>query len=483
MSARWAPHWQLLSAGWRMSGRWSAFRLLTAGLLLVGLVGVVCSTPLVQAPKVRGAFAMLAIVALGVLWTLHSMTLMRFNHPVDARLVPRQLRCMRETMLGMWLTFLICATLLATPAGLSFGDDILRLLFVASGSLLALLTTRWPLLGVWLALFIIHTQLRETHAFFIAIDSFVHELVQPIRLTPPSFASLAVLTILLSLTRVLTHGVLRNGGEAHAKRYYLNPLASGKPQARSGTWLSDDWMAGLRQLNRHQRATLSHSQATSGSVLQRVVGIRLDAGAQWWSLLLVYAFVVLVVCSGLWFESEITATLSLGIVCLWTIALPLIARATLMAQTAKEHALWMLLPGMPQGEALNRALATRFLKHSLVTWGGVAVLSMAPSFFSPTTHPWDSTWLSLVVIGLLPSVVFAIKDWSRLPLAATALPGSGGALWCVAGPLLCIAAFVGLGAPVWLLALCSVLATVLALAWRWRKLDHFPAALPAGRLQ
>lgn len=480
MSARWAPHWQLLSASWRMSGRWSAFRILTVGLLVVSVVGMACSTPLVQAPKVREAFAVFAIVALGVLWTLHSTTLIRFNHPVDARLVPRQLRCMREAILGMWLTFLVCATLLAIPAGLSFGDDILRLLFVASGSLLALLMTRWPLLGAWLPLFLIHTQLRETHAFFIAIANVVHELGQPVRLTPPSLASLVVLTILLSLARLLTHGVLRNGGEAHAKRYYLNPLASGKPQARSGTWLSGDWMVGLRQLNRRQRAALLQSKSPSESVLQRVVGMRLDAGAEWWRLLLVYAFVVLVVCSGLWFENELIATLALGGACIGAVAMPLIARSARMAQSAKEHALWMLLPGMPRGVALNRALATRFLKDSLVTWAGVAVLSIAPSFFPPTTDPWDGTGLALVVIGLLPSVVFAINDWSRMRLTLTALPG--GALWCVASPLMCIAAF-AIGAPVWLLALCSVLATVVALGWRWRRLEHYPAALPAGRLQ
>ena len=219
----------------------------------------------------------------------------------------------------------------------------------------------------------------------------------------------------------------------------------------------------------------------SGSVLQRVVGLRVDPGTGW-RMLLPYAVVVSAACSGMLFESALTATLLLGPACMWAVAAPLATRSARIAQSAKEHALWMLLPGMPQGVALNRALATRFLKDSLVTWTGVAVLSMAPSFFPPTTDPWDGIWLSLVVIGLLPSIVFSINDWSRLPLATTALPASGGALWCVAGPLLCIVAFV-MGVTVWLLTLGSVLATVLLLGWRWRQLDHYPTALPAGRLR
>ncbi|MEO7108130.1 MAG: hypothetical protein ABIZ09_17270, partial [Rhodoferax sp.] len=170
------------------------------------------------------------------------------------------------------------------------------------------------------------------------------------------------------------------------------------------------------------------------------------------------------------------------IACMWTVTVPLMGRTALMAKTAKEHALWMLLPGMPRESALNRALAKRFLRDSLVTWCGVGVLSMAPSCFSPTRYPWDGTWLSLVVIGLLPSLVFALRDWSTLSLAPTALPGGSGLLWCAVGPMLCIAVFVMLGVAVWLLALCAVLTTALVLGWRWRQLAHYPAALPAGRL-
>ncbi len=476
MSARIAPHWQLLSAGWRMNGRWSAFRLLTIGLLVVGLACLAGATPLVQKPVNRQLFALLSVIPLALLWLLHSTALMRFNHPVDARLVPRQLRCLQETLLGMWLT-LIAAALVA---GLPFGNSIMVILLVATAALLPLLCFRWPLLLVPVVLIWLATALLGDMTFFRGFVGFLQRVVRPLLDLYAWGFTLATLVALLALARLLTHGVLRPGGDAHTSRFRASLRISGKPQATGASSHMQGTFNALPRLNRRQRAALSRPHGTSESVLQRVVGMRLDQGTGW-RMLLPYAAVVLAACSGLWFQSALTATLVLGIVSIWTVAVPLMTRSAHMAQSAKEHGLWMLLPGMPQGATLNRALATRFLKDGLVTWGGVAVLSMVPSSFPPTTASWDGTWLLLVVIGLLPSVVFAINDWSRLPLAPTTLPASGGTLWCVVGPLLCMAAF-AMGAPVWLVALGSVLATVLALGWRWNQLDHYPAALPAERL-
>lgn len=482
MSARWAPHWQLLSAGWRMSGRWSAFRILTVGLLLVGLACLAGTTPWVQKPAIRQLFAILSLVPLAFLWVLHSTTLMRFNHPVDARLVPRQLRCLRITLLGMWLAFTAAAGVtVALTAGLPFGNSVLAMLLVAACALLPLLWTRWPLLLapvvlVWLAIMFLGGA-----APFSSVAGVLQGVMRPIFLLPVWGMSLATLIAVLALARLLTHGVLRAGGDAHTSRFRASRLGFGTPQSSSTSGELNGVFDVAPTLSRRQRAALSPSQGMSGSVLQRVVGLRVDPGTGW-RMLLPYAIVVSAACSGLWFQSALTATLVLGIACVWTVAVPLITRSAHIAQSAKEHALWMLLPGMPQGAALNRAMATRFLKDSLVTWSGVAVLSMAPSLFPPTADPWDGTWLSLVVIGLLPSVMFAVTDWARMRLAPTALPATAGAAWCLFGPMLCIATF-AMGAAVWLLAVCSVLATVLAVGWRWRRLDHYPAALPAGRLQ
>ncbi len=484
MSARFAPHWQLLSAGWRMSGRWSAFRLLTIGLLVVGLACLAGTTPWVQKPAIRQLFAILSVGTLVILWLLHATMLMHFNHPMDARLVPRQLRCLRTTMLGMWLTLTAAVGVaVALAAGLPFGHSVLTMLLVAACALLLLLWFRWPLLlvpvaSVWLA-----TTLFGDGSFLRSVIGALRDLMRPIFLLPAWGITLATLIALLVLARLLTHGVLRAGGDEHAASFRARRLGLREPRANRSYGQILGAFHVTPTLSRRQRAALTPSHAASGSVLQRVVGIRVDPGTGW-HVLVPYAIVVLAACSGLWFKSALTATLALGFTCMWTVAVPLVARSVLIAKTAKEHALWMLLPGMPRGTALNHALATRFLKESLVTWGGVAVLSMAPSVFPPTTHPWESTWLSLVVIGLLPSIVFAISDWSRLPLAPTAPQASGGLLWCAAiGPLMCISAFVALGAPVWLLASCSASITAVALGWRWRQLAHYPAALPAGRLR
>lgn len=483
MNARWAPHWQLLSAGWRMGSRWSAFRLLTVGFLLFGVACFAGSTSLVQKPALRQFSAGLSVLPLAFLWLLQSTTLLRFNHPVDARLVPQQLQCLRETFLGLWLAFVAVAGAAALlTAGLPVGNGALIMLLIATGALIPLVWVRWPLsltpvVLVWLAL---QWKLAPDFIFEMArgATELLHSFINP----HPFLTSLFVVVALLALARLLTHGIVRSGGDAHTTRFRLSLLVSGNPQTRSGLLSGGRWVNGSFQLNRYQRAALCGSQRTSGTVLQRVLGMRVEPVAGW-RMLMPYAIVVLVVCSGQWFQSALTATLVLGFACVWSIAGRLGTRSAHLVQTAKEHALWMLLPGMPQGVALNRALATRFLKEGLFIWGGVAALSTLPSFLPPATYTWDGTSLSLLVIGLLPSVAFAANDWSRLPLASTTLHVPNGLLWCAVGPLLCFAAFFGMDAPMWLLALCSVFATALLLGWRWRQLAYYPAALPAGRLR
>ncbi len=480
MSARWAPHWQLLSADWRMNGRWSAFRLLTIGLLVTGMACLAGTMGWTPKPAFRFLFAFLSVVSLAFLWLLYAFTLIRFNHPVDARLVPRQLQCLRTILLGMWLTFTAAAGgAVVQAAGLPFVSSLLTFLLFAAGALLPLLLMRWPPLLALLVLLWLATSFLGGVAALQSIGSVLYDVMQQVFLLPVWCISLATLIAMSALARLLTHGVLRAGGDAHAARFRVNRFVLGEAQMATTSELKLGLFGVVPRLGRRQLALLSTTPGTSVSVFQRIMDLRFNTAASWHWLLL-YAVVVLIACSGLWFASAHTETLVLGFACVWTVIVPLTTRATLMARSAKEQALWMLLPGMPQGAAINRALAKCFLKESLLTWGGVAVLSMAPRMFQPMTFDWDGMGLSLVVIGLLPSLAFAVEDWSRLRLNLTATQSLGNTLWLLVSPSLCITAF-AMGAPVWLLALGSVLATVVMVGWRWRQLDHYPAALPAGR--
>jgi hypothetical protein len=324
MSARRSPHWQLLSAGWRISGGWSAYRLLTIGFVLVGVGCFAGSTSLVQKPAIQQFSAGLSILPFVFLWLLQSTTLLRFNHPVDARLVPLQLRCLRETLLGMWLAFVAVASVAVVLAtSLPFGNSVLILLIIAAAALVPLLWIRWPLLLAPIALLWFFLQWHGAVAIFSGVAHSVQNLLHSAVDPHPYLTCLFIMIAMLPLARLLTHGIVRAGGEAHATRFRLSLLATGKPQTHGDPGKSSGLIIGMPRLNRSQRAVLSWSQGSSGSVLQRVVGMRFESGIAS-RILVPYAVVVLVVCSGLVFQSTTTASLVLGLGCVWAVTESLI---------------------------------------------------------------------------------------------------------------------------------------------------------------
>jgi hypothetical protein len=169
------------------------------------------------------------------------------------------------------------------------------------------------------------------------------------------------------------------------------------------------------------------------------------------------------------FSNPVTL-LGLGIITLvplanWRIALRL---------TTKEQTLMLLLPGMPQGAELNRALALRHLRHLFVSWLAMAALAVLlpwPSFMRA-----DALLLAVVSLPLIP---LAIQDWSRVAPSAAKL-------WLtviLAGPVWISVALVALHLYVsmyWLAAL-SLFAFVATTGWRWKKLARFAQAFPVGQ--
>jgi hypothetical protein len=144
-------------------------------------------------------------------------------------------------------------------------------------------------------------------------------------------------------------------------------------------------------------------------------------------------------------------------------------------QSRREQALLMLLPGMPQGAALNRAVAWRQLRHCLWAW-----CATLPALAAMVWAGHGLQALAFMAMAL-PMSAWLWRDLSRMrapSMASTFLP-----------LLLCLLAG---GASVFLLtrrpdmlwpwALTLLLLSVGLLAWRWRGLLRWPQALPVGRL-
>lgn len=150
----------------------------------------------------------------------------------------------------------------------------------------------------------------------------------------------------------------------------------------------------------------------------------------------------------------------------------------------REQALLRLLPGSPQGPALNRWLArhlTRQVVVALLTYG--AVLAVVQVLFeTPAGWRWS---VPLLYSGLLlaPWTLLALwRDWSRAGQPA-GLSQVGPALGLLAALGLSAASIHTLGRAWWELPLLANALLLPLLVWRWRRLDHLPAAWPVGRLR
>jgi hypothetical protein len=156
---------------------------------------------------------------------------------------------------------------------------------------------------------------------------------------------------------------------------------------------------------------------------------------------------------------------------------PSFALPTLLWHSRREQALLCLLPAMPRGAVLNRAVARMQLRDGLVAWAVTSLALVALGIAA------DSTWLLCLPLAALPVTVLNLtRRYATLRPPHTMTP-----LWPVLAFLMVAALFAALvrwaGVPLWLLAVAVPALSAALLAWRWRALGAAPAALPAGRLR
>lgn len=441
------------------------------------------------------SIAVLALVAVSAVWSTHFTGLLRLDHPHAAHTVPGHASAVRTAALGLWVA-LVALVGVSAAVGAALLD--------AGG-----LATCWRFglaaaLGAGTLLFFLAAALRWWWLWVLAGVSPAFLGVRSVRGLVFDTGSLGLQlwqaqplgsTLLLLVVQGLLLGSLFGSGDAaHARTYNrrerMRRAAAENPAGprgglaaygRWGEWLSlpgqavaDAWLRhGLALAQNHRRSVMARAEF----VLH---------GTQHWArqlamLLFVQACVGLCIWAtaaltrldpGLFLErGRLGIAIGLGVM---SFSVVLNLPGALWA-SRREQALLVLLPGMPRGVALNRALAWQQARHCLVLWVGLLpALGLllwaghAPHAlaFLVTALPL-SAWLWRNHAHMQP----ARPGTAFMPMALCALLGllsmyllsrHPEALWP------------------WLLGMLALTAGLLV--WRWRVLLRLPQALPVGRL-
>ncbi|MDH0863973.1 hypothetical protein [Mitsuaria sp. GD03876] len=443
-------------------------------------------------PKVVAvAFAVAAAIALQLMWWAAASALVSLNDPLSARLVPGQVRRLREVAVGLMLVLAVaCGALLGSATGhelaIISGCAVAMLAFVAC--------LRWP--NLWIAFWFTPAMFSSTlhdMALTKALVAFARDWYQAEALTQTA--------VVLLLAGMALWRLFQDGGSAHAQSWGRSrrwretmsmqrgggaariacprgPLA---PLARLFQWGHPLWR---EHLLRTARPTAASVAARADFAVLR--GLHWSASGSTSIVILGFfliAEIVLLITIPDRAERVIRGALpgvSIGLMS--SMMAPLFGLATTLLQMRREQALLLLVPGMPRGSAMNRQLAFRLLRQYLGVWAVAvgAVLTMG-ALVPGDTSAFDARMLGLHAAAVaLPAGLLLWRDWSRQA------PLSGGRVATRTMAMLLLMGLSGAASgywefsPLWTLA-ASVLLTVAVGAWRWRALDRLAPFWPVGR--
>jgi len=475
---------QMLLAFWRQRDREAPWG--RRGLFALTLLGVGLSLYFASGlwPAVLAGTAVLTLAAL---WTAVIGSLLLQNHPHVARFVPGHLRQSRQLALAAWgLLSLACAALLwlFVPRTPSF--ELLLLLSAATLTFMAWAARTWTL---WLVI-----SFGPVLFFGAGLDRRLMPLWLALRdlWLGQTWTVLALCLLALGWSVVTLFG---NGDAAHRDVYARctrmrrasTEAMTGKQTGAAAFGRPGEWLG--RPFERAASAWLRHviAQAapTTRSVLSRAEvalhghqhWLRQGMGALLALLIAALSFVIAFALAGKGLEDNWTKGaygMAIGLASMGFN--PSFALPNMLWHSRREQALLRLLPGMPQGAALNRAIAWLQLRHALVAWlvttAGLGALAWAAHDLALLCLAFGALPLSTGWLLRVPSRMKPPTSWTAVvPVFAFMLMAWG-----------MYALHQKLGTPLVLLAAASVAVSAALGAWRWRALVAAPAALPAGRL-
>lgn len=430
-----------------------------------------------------------------LLWGQQMDALLRLDHPHAARLVPGHGAVLRGAALASWAAGVLLCTAVAGVVAHGLEADPAGLLRATHGAALGsaalmlyvALSLRWT----WPWLLIVVMPLPADVPGLGVVLAPLQEGARSVWLAMPwTSAAVALVAMGLALVSIFGRGGarhLRSHAAGERTRRSFESGVTGAPAPRSAS--PDSWEERLsRPRHRAQAWWLNRliARATSGSasVLARAeVALR---GDQHWlvqaavmlplGVLLVLAYALMVLLAGM-DPAAVLRHAGLGT------ATGLYAMLAGMCNgwpgalhaSRREQALLLLVPGMPRGTTLARALAWRDTRAYLLMWLALLPLALAVAWASASPFPLA-----------LPAVALSMVAWLWRDHSRARAPAPAGA----AAPfLVCLA--LGLGSaillrekpgfgPAWLVA--WLVLSLPWVAWRWHRLAHLPAPLPAGRL-
>lgn len=477
-----APHFQILTASWRQrrtEKSWGGI-IAMAGLLLCTafLLGYLYGG---DSSAMTKAFCISAALFIQVMWMLHILSIYQYNHPAHARLVPGNLRRIRESIIGLWIAVSVICTLVLVPA---FGFTGHLFLAIAVMTVLSITPALWiaalafGVLQPWLSDFGVNQFLRGTA-----------------RTVYNDWAVALGIVALIVCAWILTHSIIRNGNEKHQKnfeqasrmRWAAMPNAEGRQASLHhwGHWGTRILRVIQYPVTRYMQHLVRNPKNTPSHVMARAE-LMFGADVHWVmqvSMAAVVTVLTMLACFfarlywGAEWGAEMFGGLMLLVFAVFFIGLtPPMSLHQAIFRSQREQSLLMLVPGMPQGAHLNRILSVRFLRQTAIAWLTAALIATQLPL-----KPGFHTLVTAALIGFLPALGLVIQDWSRMQrqrpsrvlvyMMAT-----------LAGPVICSVCMFNLQWSAWALLIASAIVTLVLLLWRWNKLQGFPAALPAGRL-
>lgn len=407
------------------------------------------------------------VLLLMACWVFFLQNLILQNNPLNSHLVPAlHARLLRLGTLACLLSTLPAALLLALAYGhfLQFWLIITLLLLAYTH----LFSSIWAL-AAYVVLWYFRQQVQAGSAKLWDAS-------------PDSAILWLALVAAVLLAGVSMRLLLKNGGERHwrqYKRFVHWEAAQNQSSAATRRWTQlpvsvQRWPGALYFL------LLARAlRSPKGSVRQLAAG--LGPGWHWSSVGLsvtVLALPLLLLGHVLQQYGTQPDLLALIAIILATLIgmIPIIfimQHVTVPYQTRREQQLMRLLPGMPDGKALNQALARQSLAGFARVWLLCAVLALltAPLL----AHLFDASllWQVLALECLLPA--YLLRDYAR---QRAPLPTFVMWLWIQSAlvPGLVLWAQRHLNMPLWLLLVgCGGIGAGL-LAWRWRRLSAAPSA-------
>lgn len=470
-------------------------------LRMVGAISLLLWMPIVGAVAWYGSAALaaktaalLAVAALCLLWWMAFVRLLMQNHPTVARLVPGQLRRLREVAAALLVgVALPCGTVLWWISG---GSWLIWTLLCMFALLVIAVTARAP--WIWVVCWMAPTFYRlwsET-----ALWQAVLEGLRAGHADRPLLQATGLMLIMM----LALCGLFSSGGAAHQRRWageqemrlsLKDPaLGAGAMTRLMARWPVLRWVAvpfcWLRTLWR--RRLLATARPTATSALARAELVTLQ-GSHWTMvvgptllLLLLVAVVATAIATTAGADVGRALRNALGGMSIGLMGLLMSpafgGSAAVQYKRRREQALLLLLPGMPRGDDLNRRLARRAMAQHVLCWALAVSVMLAVQWLLPSGKggrvmlSWGLSYAAVC----LPLGLLLWRDWSRHGVQR----GAWTALLAL-GVIVTIAAVGWLVQNsverAWIALAVSAVVTVVLMVWRWPFLRHSRTFWPVGR--